>query len=86
MNPIGQKTIEQYMLEFQVPESHKEKVIMATTGLVYERNQHVILWEKETQPEEKQKMEKKIQDEDGVIRTKITDILAGRETEIPYDF
>ncbi|MDD5342589.1 MAG: hypothetical protein PHH01_03985 [Patescibacteria group bacterium] len=86
MANFTQKTIEQFFQEYSVPEDKREKVLMSVTPLVYDRNQHVIKWEKAGEEEEKKKIEILIVEKDKAIKQKITDILGGKEVEIPYDF
>ncbi len=83
---IKQKSIEQYSHEMNIPENKKEKVVMLVTKTVYERNQNVITWEKTNDPEEKEKLEARINEKDDLIKKKINEILAGKEEEVHYDF
>lgn len=83
---IKQKSIEQYSHEMNIPEDKKEKVVMLVTKMVYERNQNVITWEKTSDPEEKKKLESRINEKDDLIKKKINEILAGKEEEAHYDF
>ncbi|MFA5106726.1 MAG: hypothetical protein WC497_00170 [Patescibacteria group bacterium] len=82
---LTQKTIEQFFQENNVPEDKREKVLMAVTNLVYERNMHVIDWEK-ADGEEKAKLEVLIADKEKTINQKVADILNGKDVEIHYDF
>ncbi len=86
MSDIIQKSIEQYFHELNVPDEKREKIVMAVTKMVYERNRTIVVWEKENDEHEKIKLAERINEKDRLIKEKIGNILAGKEEDGQYDF
>lgn len=86
MSIPSQKTIEQYLDGKNVPQGKKEKIILAVTNKVYQRNQNVIKLEKETDKEKQEQFLSSIKEYDEMIDRKIKEILNGKFQEQIYDF
>ena len=85
MATLAQKTIDEYLKGRQIEQKQKEKVILAITHFVYERNQNVIKAEAEQDSHKKEQFLRGIEEYDVMIDGKIEEILAGKKTET-YDF
>lgn len=85
MTNFVQKTIDEYLKARPIDEKQKEKVLLAITHLVYERNQNVIKAEMEKDRLKKEQFSRSIAEYDGMIESKIEEVLAGKKTDI-YEF
>ncbi|MFH1890436.1 MAG: hypothetical protein ABIJ91_02635 [Candidatus Kuenenbacteria bacterium] len=86
MNNLSQKIIEDYLLEKQVPKDKKEKVILAITDTLYQRNQNVIKMEKEKDKTKCQQFLRSVKEYDNIMDSKTKEILDGQKIDNTYDF
>jgi len=85
MQNISQKTIDQYLAGLKVSEAQKEKIILAITQAVYQRNQKVVKVEIEQDETKKEQFLRSIDEYDQIIGQEIEKALKGEEIH-PYDF
>ncbi|NMC51813.1 hypothetical protein GYA54_03745 [Candidatus Kuenenbacteria bacterium] len=85
MKNIGQKTIDQYLEGLKIENSNKEKIVLAITHLVYQRNQKVVQFETESDKEKGAQFLRSIDEYDQLIKDEIDKILKG-EKGPTYDF
>lgn len=86
MEEIKQRSVEWYFQELGVSEDKKEKVLMGITDMVYKLNKRIVELEKETDSDKRKELLKIIDERDGLIKEKITQILEGKEDKITYDY
>jgi hypothetical protein len=85
MKNISQKTIDQYLAGCKVGETEKEKIVLAITYLVYQRNQNAIKVETEEDADKRSQFLRSIEEYDQIISQEIDKILKG-EKGPTYDF
>ncbi|HOZ36695.1 MAG TPA: hypothetical protein PLR18_02595 [bacterium] len=85
MNNPNQKTIDQYLDGLALDESQKEKIILAITHIVYQRNQNAVKAEKENDEIKRGQFLRSIEEYDQIIRREISQVLKGEETHY-YEF
>ena len=84
MENISQKTIDQYLEGAQLNEPQKEKIILAITHIVYQRNQKVVKAEEESDEVRRTQFLRSIEEYDQIISQEIEKILKGEEPHL-YD-
>ncbi|OGG87477.1 hypothetical protein A3B87_00045 [Candidatus Kuenenbacteria bacterium RIFCSPHIGHO2_02_FULL_39_13] len=85
MNKLTQKNIDQYLDGKQLDQEQKERVVMAITYLLYQRNQNVIKAENESDEDKLKQFLRSIAEYDQLIEDKIALIINGKNVET-YDF
>lgn len=85
MENISQKTIDQYLDGVRLDEAQKEKVILAITHIVYQRNQKVVKAEEEADEVKRTQFLRSIEEYDQIIGQEIGKVLKGEEPH-HYDF
>jgi len=85
MSNLEQKSINQYLADFELTEEQKNIVLAAVTSMVYDRNQNVIKIEEENDETKIKQYTESVSEYDQMINDKIKEILAGK-TEVTYDF
>lgn len=85
MQNLAQKNIDQYLDDKKVSDEQKEKVIVAITQMVYNRNQNVVKAGEEKDEEKSKKYAYSVKEYDEMIANKIDEILNGKTVET-YDF
>jgi len=84
MNNISQKTIDQYLEGSGLNEAQKEKIILAITYTVYQRNNKVVKAEMEKDELKKAQFLRSIEEYDQIIKQEMEKVLKGEKTH-PYD-
>ena len=85
MDKLTQKNIDQYLDGKRLDEEQKERVVMAITHIVYQRNQNVIKAENEGDQDKRKQFLRSINEYDQLIDDKIAGIVDGNNIET-YDF
>lgn len=85
MNKLTQKNIDQYLDGKRLDQEQKERVVMAITYLLYQRNQNVIKAENESDEDKLKQFLRSIAEYDQLIEDKIALIINGKNVET-YDF
>ena len=85
MNKLTQKNIDQYLDGKRLDQEQKERVVMAITYLLYQRNQNVIKAENERDEDKLKQFLRSIAEYDQLIEDKIALIINGKNVET-YDF
>ncbi len=85
MDNISQKTIDQYLDGVRLAEPQKEKIILAITHIVYQRNQKVVKAEEEADGVKRAQFLRSIEEYDQIIGQEIDKVLKGEEPH-HYDF
>lgn len=85
MSLPSQKTIDQYLEDLEAGERQREKIVLAITQPVYQRNQNVVQAEKAGDALKKQQHLRSVAEYDEIIAGKIKEILDGKPVE-PYEF
>lgn len=78
---VKQKPIIHYLQEEEVPEKYREKVLLAVTRLVYERNQEAIEYQKTKEEVRKKEILDSLRESDKIIREKIHRIMENKEDD-----
>jgi len=84
MNNISQKTIDQYLEGSGLNEAQKEKIILAITYTVYQRNNKVVKAEMEKDELKKAQFLRSIEEYDQIIKQEMDKVLKGEKIH-PYD-
>jgi len=85
MDKLTQKNIDQYLDGKRLEEEQKERVVMAITHIVYQRNQNVIKAENESDQDKREQFLRSIAEYDQLIEDRIAGIVDGNNIET-YDF
>ena len=85
MNNLVQKNIDQYLVDKNLADGQREKVLLAITPMVYSRNQNVIKAEEEKDEEKKKQYLRGVEEYDAMIEDKIKEVANGKEPQT-YDF
>jgi len=85
MDQLIQKNIDQYLDGKRLDEEQKERVVMAITHIVYQRNQNVIKAENESNQDKRAQFLRSIAEYDQLVEDKIAGIVDGHNIET-YDF
>lgn len=85
MDKLSQKNIDQYLLDKNLNEEQKERVLLAITPIVYQRNQNVIKAEAENDEQKRKQYTRSVEEYDQIIEDRISEALDGKAVEI-YDF
>lgn len=86
MNIPSQTTIDQYLADKNVPREKKEKVVLAITDIVYDRNQNVIHAETAKDEDKLKQFLRSVEEYDDMIDKKIDAILNDQEAGQNFDF
>ena len=81
-----QITIEEYLEAEQVAPDKKEKVILAITDTLYQRNQKVIEFEKEKDPAKREQYLRSIEEYDAIMDNRVKQIIDGHAVDHNYEF
>lgn len=82
-----QTTIDSYLDGHNIPAERREKIILAITDILYERNQNVVKAEKETDQLKLAQYLRSIDEYDAIIGRQITEAVDGHLiSDYNYDF